>query len=112
MTRISCSPVATGTALDRIAIPPEMTYAQRLQRLRETDVGDLVFIPGHVMMVIGHVDGEPWVIHDTAGMSMRGADGAITRLQLNGVVVTPLTPMLAGDGDSTIGRITSIQRVR
>ena len=103
---------ATSPALDRIAIPPEMTYAQRLQRLRETDVGDLVFIPGHVMMVIGHVDGEPWVIHDTAGMSMRGADGAITRLQLNGVVVTPLTPMLAGDGDSTIGRITSIQRVR
>lgn len=103
---------ATSPTLDRIAMPPEMTYAQRLQRLRETDVGDLVFIPGHVMMVIGHVDGEPWVIHDTAGMSTRGADGAITRLQLNGVVVTPLTPMLTGDGESTIERVTSIQRVR
>lgn len=103
---------ATSPALDRIEVTPAMTHAQRLQLLRETDVGDLVFIPGHVMMIIGHVDGEPWVIHDTAGMRVRDGGGAITRLPLNGVVVTPVTPMLTGEGGSTIDRITSIQRVR
>lgn len=103
---------AISPALDRIEVTPEMLHAQRLQLLREADVGDLVFIPGHVMMIIGHIDGEPWVIHDTAGMSVRDASGAITRLPLNGVVVTPVTPMLASEGDSTIDRITSIQRVR
>ena len=103
---------ATSPALDRIEVTSDMSHAQRLQLLRETDVGDLVFIPGHVMMVIGHVGGEPWVIHDTAGMSVRSAGNAITRLPLNGVVVTPMTPMLSGERGTTIDRITSIQRVR
>ena len=103
---------AVSPALNRIALAPDMPHAQRLQRLREADVGDMVFIPGHVMMVIGHVDGEPWVIHDTAGMSVRDAGGSVVRLPLNGVVVTPVAPMLSGEDGFTIDRITSIQRVR
>ncbi|VXB70915.1 conserved exported hypothetical protein [Luteimonas sp. 9C] len=103
---------ATSPVLNRIEVPADLPHAQRLQLLREADVGDMVFIPGHVMLVIGHVDGEPWVIHDTAGMSVRDGDGAIARLPLNGVVVTPVTPMLSGEDGTTIDRITSIQRVR
>ncbi|KLJ01465.1 hypothetical protein WQ56_06040 [Luteimonas sp. FCS-9] len=103
---------ATSPALDRVAFAPTMSHDARLRLLRDTDVGDLVYIPGHVMMVIGHVDGDPWVIHDTAGTFVRGADGAIARSPLNGVVVTPLLPLLGGDGEATIDRITSIQRVR
>lgn len=103
---------ATSPALNRIEVTADMPHAQRLQLLREADIGDMVFIPGHVMMVIGHIDGEPWVIHDTAGMSVRDGDGAIARLPLNGVVVTPVTPMLSGEDGTTIDRITSIQRVR
>ncbi|ATD67335.1 MULTISPECIES: SH3 domain-containing protein [Luteimonas] len=103
---------ATSPALDRIEVAPDMPRSQRLQLLREADVGDLVFMPGHVMMVIGHVGGEPWVIHDTAGMSVRTAGGAVTPLPLNGVVVTPVTPMLAGDRGSVVDRMTAIQRVR
>ena len=104
---------ATSTALNRIEVPTDMPYAQRLQLLREADVGDMVFVPGHVMMVIGHVDGEPWVIHDTAGTYLRGDDGAIRRVPLNGVVVTPTTPLLAdADGAPMIDRITNLQRVR
>ncbi|WP_337245144.1 SH3 domain-containing protein [Luteimonas sp. gir] len=103
---------ATSPALDRVAFAPTMSREARLRLLRKTDVGDLVFIPGHVMMVIGHVDGDPYVIHDTAGTSLRGADGQLARLALNGVVVTPLLPLLGGDGAPTIERITSLQRVR
>ena len=103
---------ATSPALDRIDVAPDMSRDQRMQLLREADVGDLVFIPGHVMMVIGHVDGEPWVIHDTAGMSVRTAGGAAAPLPLNGVVVSPVTPMLAGDRASVVDRMTAIQRIR
>ncbi|MBB3344028.1 cell wall-associated NlpC family hydrolase [Luteimonas sp. RC10] len=103
---------ATSPSLDRVAFAPTMSREARLRLLRQTDVGDLVFIPGHVMMVIGHVDGDPYVIHDTAGTSLRGADGQLARLALNGVVVTPLLPLLGGDGAPTIERITSLQRVR
>jgi hypothetical protein len=42
------------------------SHAPRGARCR---VGDLVYIPGHVMMVIGRIDGMPWVIHDTTGGS-------------------------------------------
>ncbi len=103
---------ATSPVLDRLEIAPELSFAARLRALRDSDVGDLVFIPGHVMLIIGHVDGEPWVIHDTAGVHLADAAGTPVRLPLNGVVVTPLTPLLGEDGGRTIDRITSIQRVR
>ena len=65
------------------------------------------------MMVIGHVDGEPVAIHDTSGMSWKpeGAD-ELVRLHLNGVVVTPILPMMSNATTPTVDRITSIQRIR
>ena len=104
---------AVAEALDGITVAPETSRARRLQWLREADVGDLVFVPGHVMMIIGHVDGEPWVIHDTAGTFLRDDAGMIHRAPLNGVVVTPTTPLLADAGGvAMIDRITHIRRVR
>ena len=65
------------------------------------------------MMVIGHVDGEPVAIHDTSGMSWKpeGTDDLV-RLHLNGVVVTPILPMMSNATTPTVDRITSIQRIR
>ncbi|MCD9027710.1 SH3 domain-containing protein [Luteimonas sp. BDR2-5] len=103
---------AVSPALNRIAIEPGTSHAERVRLLRDTEPGDLVYIPGHVMMVVGHVDGDPYVIHDTAGMSLLGDDGRLQRLALNGVVVTPLLPMRSNAETSTIDRITNIQRVR
>lgn len=102
---------SVSPALDRIEVAPAISSAERLQLLRDADVGDMVFVPGHVMMIIGHVDGEPWVIHDTAGMHLEQA-GTRIHLPINGVAVTPITPMLSDSGESMIDRITSIQRVR
>lgn len=82
--------------------------AERLAAARALDVGDLVYIPGHVMMVIGHVDGQPYVIHDTNGGSYVGADGELVRLGLNGVVVTPLLPMAFDAEHSYVDRMTAV----
>jgi hypothetical protein len=79
--------------------------------LRELQVGDLIYIPGHVMMVIGYDQGMPYVIHDTTGIAYRN-DNAITRVQLNGVSVTPLTPLLLDENQPLVDRIYSIQRIR
>lgn len=84
---------------------------QRQQALAQLRVGDLVYIPGHVMLVIGHEDGQTWVIHDVAGASYRDAAGQVQRVRLNGVSVTPLEPLLLGDGTPFIDRITRIQRL-
>ena len=53
------------------------------------------------------------MIHDTAGTFLRDDAGMIHRAPLNGVVVTPTTPLLADAGGvAMIDRITHIQRVR
>ena len=104
---------AVSPALNRLPFDKGDPYAQRLQALRDARPGDLVYMPGHVMMIIGHVDGEPFVIHDTSGMSWKpqGAD-TLVRLHLNGVVVTPVVPMMTNATTPTIDRLTSIQRIR
>jgi cell wall-associated NlpC family hydrolase len=99
-------------ALDRIAFDERSDRATRLAAVRALQVGDLIYIPGHVMMVIGFDQGEPYVIHDTNGASFRGADGGFRRLPLNGVVVTPLRPLLFNQTESYIDRMYSIQRIR
>lgn len=102
---------ARGAGFDRVDLAPADDDGRR-RALAATAAGDLLYMPGHVMMVVGHLDGEPWVIHDTAGASVRGADGGLRRLPFNGVVVTPLAPLLGDDGTPWTQRLTAVVRVR
>ena len=64
------------------------------------------------MMVIGRDRGMPYVIHDTTGITYRDSAGELTRVDLNGVSVTPLAPLLLGEGQPLIDGIHSILRIR
>lgn len=99
-------------ALNRIALTDRDSREKRMALMRELQPGDLVYIPGHVVMVIGNVDGEPYVIHDTTGLSWRDADGTKRRAKTNGVTVSPLTPLMFNDTQGYVDRITNIQRIR
>jgi cell wall-associated NlpC family hydrolase len=88
------------------------SHDARVKAAMALEVGDLVYIPGHVMMVIGKIDGEPYVIHDVGGMSYRQADGSLRRIKLNEVSVTPLLPMMFSDDKTFVDRMTSIVRIR
>lgn len=103
---------AASPALDRRAFSAADSHPVRMVAIRALQVGDLVYIPGHVMLVIGEIAGEPYVIHDTAGISYRNNVGALVRVELNGVSVSPLTPLLSDVGRSYVDRITSIVRIR
>ena len=103
---------AVSPALDRIAFGEKDGKVRRDAAVDALQVGDLVYIPGHVMMTIGHADGMAWMIHDTSGGSWFGADGKRVQAHLNGVSVTPLQPMMASDTASYVDRITNIQRIR
>ena len=96
------SPVLATTWLD--------DDASRVAALEALQVGDLVYVPGHVMMVIGHAGGEPFVIHDIHGGGQRGADGEVVRLGLNGVVVTSLRGLVFDDGTPYVERATAVVR--
>ena len=84
----------------------------RIRAAMALQTGDLVYIPGHVMMVIGRIDGQPYVIHDTGGMSYRDARGTIRRVKLNEVSVTPFLPLLFNEKQLYVDRMTSIVRIR
>ncbi|HEY1283720.1 MAG TPA: NlpC/P60 family protein, partial [Steroidobacteraceae bacterium] len=103
---------AVSPALNRIAFTSADTHEHRLAVLRELQVGDLIYIPGHVMMVIGHDRGVPYVIHDTTGISYRDQSGVVQRVALNAVSVTPITPLLLNRDQPLVDRITSILRIR
>lgn len=103
---------AVSPAFNRIALGETDGRARRMALMRELQTGDLVYIPGHVMMVIGQVDGEPYVIHDTTGLTWRDADGSMRRAKTNGVTVSPLTPLMASETVGFVDRITNIQRIR
>jgi cell wall-associated NlpC family hydrolase len=103
---------AVSPALNRIAFTAADDHEHRLAVLRDLQVGDLIYIPGHVMMVIGYDQGVPYVIHDTTGISYRDHSGQVTRVVLNGVSITPLTPLLLNREQPLVDRITSILRIR
>ncbi len=103
---------ARSPAFDRIAFDATTTPEQRAAALRRLQIGDLVYVPGHVKMVIGRERGEPWVIHDVQGVSVRNAQGALQRIPLNAVSVTPLLPLRAGEAQAMTDRITAIVRMR
>ncbi|QDE40812.1 NlpC-P60 family protein [Luteibacter pinisoli] len=88
------------------------SHDARVKAALALEVGDLVYIPGHVMMVIGKIDGQPYVIHDVGGMSYRQADGSMRRIKLNAVSVTPLLPLMFNDTQTFVDRMTSIVRIR
>jgi cell wall-associated NlpC family hydrolase len=103
---------AISPALNRVSFTDKDSKAKRSDAIAGLQVGDLVYIPGHVMMMLGEANGLTWVIHDTSGGSWYGADGKRVHASLNGVSVTPLQPMMASDTASYIDRITNIQRIR
>jgi cell wall-associated NlpC family hydrolase len=98
------SPVFAHESFDESA-----SREQRMRAVAALQVGDLVYIPGHVLMVVGFEHGEPWVIHDVQGVSVREG-GTLRRIPLNGVSVTPLLPLQFDAGHDYLARMTSIVR--
>jgi cell wall-associated NlpC family hydrolase len=103
---------AVSPAFDRIRFEKTDAADKRMAAVAGLQVGDLVYIPGHVMMVIGRIGDVPYVIHDTNGGSYLGADGKMHGMHLNGVSVTPLTPLRFNPAQTYIDRITNIVRIR
>src|SRR3546814_64031 len=103
---------SVSPALNRLAFDAGDSRDKRMEAASGLQVGDLVYIPGHVMMVIGHDNGMPYVIHDTNGGSWLGPDGTLVRGRLNGVSVTPLTPLRFNATQTYVDRMTNIQRIR
>jgi cell wall-associated NlpC family hydrolase len=99
----AASPVFETTDLTGLSAP------QRQAALASVSTGDLLHLPGHVMLAIGRIDGELWLIHDVHRLRVRGR---AETLPINGVAVTPLQPLLDSQGQALADSLTRIQRLR
>lgn len=79
--------------------------------LQKLQAGDLIYLPGHVVMYLGRIDGEPYVIHDRTVMEYLSSTGEVYQGTLSGVSVTPLTPLLAENGQNFLANIYAIKRI-
>lgn len=96
---------AACEAFDRTPVAAEASRATRLAELAGLLPGDLVYVPGHVMMVVGHDRSGAWVIHDTHGSPAGGVPAA------NGVVVSPLVSLEGPGGGSLVDTVTVLVRI-
>jgi cell wall-associated NlpC family hydrolase len=80
---------------------------EKLAALAELKVGDLIYLSGHVVMVIGFENGQPYVIHDVYDLNYQDPQGKPVTGILNGVSVTPLMPF-----KGYIKKMYNIKRIR
>jgi len=69
-------------------------------------------MPGHVLMVLGISEGEPFVIHDVAGLGYLKQDDTLYKGTLNGVSITPLIPLRSTKEWSFVDRVYSVKSIR
>lgn len=84
----------------------------KLQALSKMDIGDLIYVPGHVLMYIGDANGQPYVIHDVSVFRYTDENGAYYEGVLNGVSVTPFIPLYGSRESKYIELISNIKQVR
>jgi cell wall-associated NlpC family hydrolase len=101
---------AVSPVFHRIHFETGDTRTARMAAVNALDVGDLIYIPGHVMMFIGRIGDTPYVIHDINGGSVLESSGTLRTLKLNGVSVTALTALHFDAEHDYIDRITNIVR--
>jgi len=85
---------------------------EKTQALKHMDTGDLVYVPGHVLMHIGDVDGGPYVIHDVSVFRYIDAKGDYYEGTLNGVSVTPLIPLWGSPESPYVDQVYNIKKIR
>lgn len=86
--------------------------ATRWAALQQLNVGDLIYIPGHVMIFIGREDDQPYVIHDVTGLSYLSEEQQLYRGVLSGVSVTPLLPLRLSADKDFVDSIYAIKSIR
>lgn len=99
-------------AFNHVTFDTEDSTEARKAAVDALQVGDLIYIPGHAMMMIGRINGAPYVIHDINGGSYLDASGKMRSMHLNAVAVTPLLPLRFNEKQTYVDRITSIVRIR
>lgn len=86
------------------------SHEARVRAVQNAQVGDLVVVPGHVLMILGTIDGKPYVIQDVP-FAVFPSEGKLRWTKLNQVSVTPLLPLMADKDQTYVDAMTSLVHV-
>ena len=87
------------------------TVDKKLAVINDMQIGDLIYIPGHVMMYLGQEDNLPVVIHDVKGLAYWTPEGEYYQGVLNAVSVTPLIKLHLNKTTTYVDKIYNIKRI-
>ena len=85
--------------------------SSKLAVIEQLQVGDLIYIPGHVMLYLGKENNQPFVIHDVKGLAYWMPDGNYYSGVLNAVSVTPLIKLQLSKETTYLDKIYNIKRI-
>ncbi len=97
---------------ENIRFAKDTSTEEKLKAIRTLQAGDLIYLPGHVMMYLGEVNEQPYIIHDVAGYSFFDEQGVYQKSKLNGVSVTPLIPLQLNQETSYLDRIYNLKKIK
>ena len=79
----------------------------RENTLNRLKVGDPVYMKGHVVMYLGRVGNNYYVIHSGAGYGVKKKDGSIRPVTVRGVFVMEVHQLLMSGGKSYLEAFTT-----
>jgi cell wall-associated NlpC family hydrolase len=85
--------------------------ASKLAIIKNMQIGDLIYIPGHVMLYLGKENNQPIVIHDVKGLAYWTPEGEYYQGVLNAVSVTPLITLHLNETTTYVDKIYNIKRL-
>ena len=97
---------------ENIRFPVDAPAAEKLAALARAEVGDLLYSTGHVMLYLGCVDDEHYVIHDLTGSGWTDEQGVFRKGAMNSVSVTPLRKIHASPDATYFDQLYAIKRLR
>ena len=97
---------------DNVRFAADASATGKMAALEGADVGDLLYSTGHVMLFLGIVDDEPYVIHDLSGAGWIDESGQFHKGVLNGVSVTPLTRIHSSPEATYFEEMYAVKRLR
>ncbi len=101
-----------GVYGENINFDKNTSKEEKIAAIQQLKIGDLIYIPGHVMMYLGEDNGKPYVIHDVKGLGYINGDNQLYKGTLNGVSVTPLLDLMLSENRSYVDRIYNMKRIR
>jgi len=102
----------SGDFGENIRFTADNTVDEKLRALENLDIGDLIYVPGHVLMYIGEVGGQPYVIHDVSIFRYTDDNGESYEGVLNSVAVTPLVPLHGSRESTYVELMYNIKRIK